>query len=67
MWLWLPLGYLPFENLLRAIDREGVFYDPFFTMESGFVEMATVILLVPAIVLSVHRSLQLWRLALPFA
>lgn len=61
VWLWLPLGYLPFESLLRAIDREGVFYDPFFTMESGFVEMATVILLVPAIVLSVRRSLQLWR------
>jgi len=61
LWLWLPLGYLPFESMLRAIDREGVFYDPFFTLESGFVEMATIILLVPAIVLSIRRLLQLWR------
>ncbi len=61
LWLWLPLAYLPFESAIRAIDRDGSFHERVFMHEDGFVEMTTAVLLIPAALLAIRRTLWLWR------
>ena len=67
LWLWIPVLYLPFESLVRALDSEGTVYGPVFLNEDGFVEIATALLLVPAAYLGIRRAVRLRRGGRPLA
>lgn len=59
--LWLPVGYLAAETAFWAIDREDAFYSRIFQEETGFVEVATAVVLVPAVILAIRGALRAWR------
>lgn len=61
LWLWLPIGYLLVEMGVCALDGQGGLYRWFFSGERGFVEIATAVLLVPALILGVCDALRARR------